>query len=292
MTSSTKAPLQSYFTCKQPRDNHSPQYRLQWRQGQLLVRLAQDVKQPYLPSLSYLPSLENDQWLVSCLKQSPVELVCVDAALGEAELQRWADACEQANKPVFLRGAIAKKMPKPRQSGLSRRDKRLIALSWWVKRLIDWMAALLLLIVLSPVMLVVVALMYVYSRGEIFSRRWHVGARGKLFRIFRFRTKAVTVDDPRTTPLGRWMCRYSLDELPRLFNVLRGEMSLLGPRPWSLHDVMRFSPEAMTSDCATRVSAGRSLVEFGGTIDFLQKSSFSGRGVSSRGSEERASAFA
>jgi len=259
MTSSTKAPLQSYFTCKQPRDNHSPQYRLQWRQGQLLVRLAQDVKQPYLPSLSYLPSLENDQWLVSCLKQSPVELVCVDAALGEAELQRWADACEQANKPVFLRGAIAKKMPKPRPREVS----------WWVKRLIDWMAALLLLIVLSPVMLVVVALMYVYSRGEIFSLRWHVGARGKLFRIFRFRTKEVTFDDSRTTPLGRWMCRYSLDELPRLFNVLRGEMSLLGPRPWSLHQTMRFSSQAMTADCSTQVSVRGSLVEFGGTNSFV-----------------------
>jgi hypothetical protein len=250
MTSSTSTPLQSYLTCKKPRDNHSPQCLLQWRQGQLLVRRSQDVKQPYLPSM------DNDPWLVSCLQHSRVQLVCVDAALGEAEVQRWADACEQANKPVFLRGAIAKKMPKPRPMDLS----------CWAKCLIDWMVALLLLIVLSPVMLAVVALMYVYSRGDIFSLTWHVGARGKLFRVFRFRTKAVTVDAPRTTPLASLICKYSLDELPRLFNVLRGEMSLLGPRPWSLHEVMRFSPEAMTDDCATRVSVGGSLVEFGGTI--------------------------
>lgn len=245
MTSSTKEPLQIYFTY-----NRQPQYMLQWRQGQLLVRLCQDAKQPYLPCI------ENDQELAMCLKHSPVELVRIDAALGEAEVQRWADACEQAKKPMFLSGAIAKKMPKPRPRKVS----------WWVKRLIDWIAALLLLIVLSPVMLAVVALMYVYSRGEIFSLTWHVGGRGKLFRVFRFRTKAVTVDDPRTTPLARLMCRYSLDELPRLFNVLRGEMSLVGPRPWSLHQAMRKSPEAMTDNCVTRVSAGGSLIEFGGTI--------------------------
>lgn len=245
MTSSTKEPLQSHFTCKQPRDNHSPQYMLQWRQGQLLVRLCQDAKQPYLPSI------ENDQWLVRCLKHSPVELVRIDTALGEAEVQRWADACEQAKKPIFLWGAIAKKMPKPRP----------IDRNWWVKRLIDWIAVLLLLIVLSPVMLAVGALMYLYSHGEIFSLTWHVGARGKLFRVFKFCTKEVTCDDSRTTPLERWMYRC-LDELPRLFNVLRGEMSLLGPRPWSLHKAIRFSPEAMTDNGATQVSLRGSLVEW------------------------------
>ncbi len=244
MTSSTKEPLQIYFTY-----NRQPQYMLQWRQGQLLVRLCQDAKQPYLPSI------ENDQALVRCLKHSPVELVRIDAALGEAEVQRWADACEQAKKPMFLWGAIAKKRPKPRPMDLS----------CWAKCLIDWMVALLLLIVLSPVMLAVVALMYVYSRGEIFSLTWHVGGRGKLFRVFKFCTKEVTCDDSRTTPLERWMYRC-LDELPRLFNVLRGEMSLLGPHPWTLYEAVRLSPEAMTADCATRVSAGGSLVEFGGTI--------------------------
>ena len=250
MTSSTKEPLQIYFTYRQP------QYMLQWRQGQLLVRLCQDAKQPYLPCI------ENDQELARCLKHSPVELVRIDAAVGEAEVQRWADACEQANKPMFLWGAIAKKMSRPRQSGLSWWVKRLNALSWWVKRLIDWMAALLLLIVLSPVMLAVAALMYLYSRGEIFSLRWHVGARGKLFRVFKFCTKEVTCDDSRTTPLGRWIYKYSLDELPRLFNVLRGEMSLLGPRPWSLHEAVRLSPEAMTDNGATHVSVRGSLVEW------------------------------
>lgn len=253
MSSSTSVSLQSYFTCKQRRDNYSPQCVLQWRQGQLLVKFSQKAKQPYLPSL------ENDQWLVNCLQHSPVSLVRVDAALGEAEIQRWVDASEQAKKPIFLWGAITKKMPKPKP----------MVLSWWVKRLIDWMAALLLLIALSPVMLVAVALIYIYSPGAIFSVVWYVGARGKLFRVFRFRTKKTTFDDSRPTRLGRWMCRYGLDELPRLFNVLRGEMSLLGPRPWSLHETVRRSPEAMTDECATLLSVEGSLVECGSVNSFV-----------------------
>jgi lipopolysaccharide/colanic/teichoic acid biosynthesis glycosyltransferase len=53
----------------------------------------------------------------------------------------------------------------------------------------------------------------------------------------------VVNDDCRTTPLGSWMCKYSLDKLPQLFNVLRGEMSLVGSHPWTLSEAMRFISE-------------------------------------------------
>jgi lipopolysaccharide/colanic/teichoic acid biosynthesis glycosyltransferase len=88
-----------------------------------------------------------------------------------------------------------------------------------------------------------------------------VGERGKLFQVLKFRTMIVgadaihhqvmgnqsglhkRADDPRITSLGRWMRRFSIDELPQLFNVLRGEMSLVGPRPWALYDAIRITPE-------------------------------------------------
>lgn len=110
-------------------------------------------------------------------------------------------------------------------------------------------------------MLGLMLLMQVYSPGPIFFQQWRVGERGKLFRVLKFRTMMVDAeklhhqvmgnqkglhkreDDPRVTPLGRWLRKYSLDELPQLINVLRGEMSLVGPRPWALYDAVRISPE-------------------------------------------------
>jgi len=215
----------------QPRNNCSHQCSLQWRQGQLLVRQSEfDLKHPYLPSL------ESEEWLAKCLQHSPVRLVRLDSTLGEAALRRWADACEQANKPVFLRGSVAQKLStKPSQ------------FNRWIMQRLDWILALLLLLVLSPVMLAVGVLLSLYLPNAIFSKQWHVGTRGKLFRAIKFSSS--------TTPLGHWLCKYSLDELPVLFNVLRGEMSLIGgPRPLNLYDAVQLNPEVMTLNMLPRFS--------------------------------------
>lgn len=215
----------------QPRNNCSHQCSLQWRQGQLLVRQSEfDLKHPYLPSL------ESEEWLAKCLQHSPVRLVRLDSTLGEAALRRWADACEQANKPVFLRGSVAQKLStKPSQ------------FNRWIMQRLDWILALLLLLVLSPVMLAVGVLLSLYLPNAIFSKQWHVGTRGKLFRAIKFSSS--------TTPLGHWLCKYSLDELPVLFNVLRGEMSLIGgPRPLNLYDAVQLNPEVMTLNVLPRFS--------------------------------------
>ena len=122
-----------------------------------------------------------------------------------------------------------------------------------VKRLIDVLGSSLGLVVLSPVFALVALLVKLDSRGSVFFRQDRVGRGGRLFKIIKFRTmvngaeekrdellgQSVYRDprlfkvrhDPRITRLGTWLRRMSLDELPQLINVFRGEMSLVGPRP-------------------------------------------------------------
>jgi lipopolysaccharide/colanic/teichoic acid biosynthesis glycosyltransferase len=126
-----------------------------------------------------------------------------------------------------------------------------------MKRALDFLAAAILLLLFSPILLVLMVSIPMDSPGPIFFQQWRVGERGKLFRIIKFRTMTVGADDlhhqvmakqsglhklendPRVTPFGYWMRRCSLDELPQLINVLRGEMSLVGPRPWALYDALQ-----------------------------------------------------
>ncbi len=113
-----------------------------------------------------------------------------------------------------------------------------------LKNIEDFALGSLLLVVLSPVMLIIAGIIKLQGKGPvIFSQQRH-GFNHSVFRIYKFRTMTVTEDgeeiiqathdDPRITPFGRFLRRYSLDELPQLFNVVRGEMSLVGPRPHAL----------------------------------------------------------
>ncbi len=98
------------------------------------------------------------------------------------------------------------------------------------------------LVVASPVMLLTAILVKLSSRGPILYRQRRVGVNGELFTLYKFRsmyadaearTGAVwaQVDDPRITPMGRWLRRLRIDELPQLWNVVRGQMAVVGPRP-------------------------------------------------------------
>jgi len=97
------------------------------------------------------------------------------------------------------------------------------------------------LVILSPVLLIVASLIKMSSGGPIFHRGIRTGLNGKPFRIFKFRTmvsnaeqlgKLVTAqNDERVTKVGRFLRRYKLDELPQLINVIKGDLSVVGPRP-------------------------------------------------------------
>lgn len=110
------------------------------------------------------------------------------------------------------------------------------------KRLADILLSALALVVLLIPMLVVALLISIFDPGKIFFTQKRVGKDGKLFKIYKFRTMRMNapkymatsdVSDPKQflTPLGRNLRKWSLDELPQLFNVLKGDMSLVGPRP-------------------------------------------------------------
>ncbi|MGQ0803981.1 MAG: sugar transferase [Actinomycetota bacterium] len=133
------------------------------------------------------------------------------------------------------------------------------------KRTIDVVVALIAIILLSPLMLAIAVLVRCTSRGPVLFRQRRVGLRGREFTMLKFRTMYVDADadtgwtmrdDPRRTPAGRILRRTSLDELPQLFNVVRGHMSLVGPRPERRMYAEHFAEELPTYPERTRVPGG------------------------------------
>lgn len=111
-----------------------------------------------------------------------------------------------------------------------------------IKRIFDRFSAAAGLVLFSPIFLLMAVLIKLDSRGPVFYLQERVGARGRRFMVVKFRTMVhgaqsvgsglyVTRNDPRITRVGRILRRFSLDEFPQLWNVLAGEMSLVGPRP-------------------------------------------------------------
>lgn len=109
------------------------------------------------------------------------------------------------------------------------------------KRFFDFIVSFLGIIILSPLLLLLALLIKIDSRGQVFYRGIRIGKGGKPFRIFKFRTMvpgaeklggpSTSADDPRLTKIGKILRKYKIDELPQLINVLKGEMSFVGPRP-------------------------------------------------------------
>jgi lipopolysaccharide/colanic/teichoic acid biosynthesis glycosyltransferase len=142
-----------------------------------------------------------------------------------------------------------------------------------MKRGLDILGSLALLVMLSPLLLLIAALMKLTSRGPVFFRQARIGQQAKPFTILKFRTMNLDADhtphhqfvtqfikssaqvhesgkdapfkianDPRVTPIGRILRKTSFDELPQLWNVLRGDMSLVGPRPPLQYEVEQYEP--------------------------------------------------
>lgn len=123
--------------------------------------------------------------------------------------------------------------------------------SLWIKRLVDLMGAFMGLVILSPLMILIALLVRVNMGTPVLFRQERPGLHGRPFILYKFRTMRdlrgddgrLLPDEMRLTRLGRILRSTSLDELPELFNVLRGEMSLVGPRPLLMEYLNRYTPE-------------------------------------------------
>ncbi|WP_298841568.1 sugar transferase [Clostridium sp.] len=132
-----------------------------------------------------------------------------------------------------------------------------------LKRIIDLVGALSGIILISPVMIITAILIKVDSKGPVFFAQSRVGQDGKKFMMYKFRSMCTDAevllgklknenemsgpmfkmkDDPRITKVGKFVRKTSIDELPQLFNILKGEMSLVGPRPSLPKEVVQFTP--------------------------------------------------
>ena len=125
--------------------------------------------------------------------------------------------------------------------------------SLFLKRIFDIVVSLVLIVLLSPLLLVLSILIVLDSKGGVFYRQERVTQYGRKFRIFKFRTMVADADkigtqvtvsnDSRITRVGSVIRKYRLDEIPQLFNILLGDMSLVGTRPESTHYVKHYAPE-------------------------------------------------
>lgn len=139
----------------------------------------------------------------------------------------------------------------------------LAGVDFWVKRTFDFCLVIVLLAVAAPIYLVIAALIKLDSVGPVFYRQTRMGLHSRPFEVWKFRTMVSNADqlqkqlevqneikdgvlfkiknDPRITRIGKFLRRYSLDELPQVFNVLWGEMSFVGPRPLPMRDIEKFA---------------------------------------------------
>jgi lipopolysaccharide/colanic/teichoic acid biosynthesis glycosyltransferase len=198
-------------------------------------------------SISDMPVLATCRWLDFDEVQRlgiRVDAIVADlsAGLGQSRLAALADAAI-AGVPVLDRRYIVETLTgrtplgglTPNEFGALLPSRQYLV----VRRLVELGVTVLLMPVLVPVLLVVAAVVRLDSPGPVFFVQTRIGRRGQPFRMIKFRTmyhgaggpSFTAAVDPRVTRVGAWLRRYRLDELPQVFNILRGDMSWVGPRP-------------------------------------------------------------
>lgn len=193
--------------------------------------------------------------------QGPDPVVIVDTEMSQDDLWRLVIQAGDAGYPVFLRSPF-RSLPADRVTTRTLGERTIMKVSppaltglrAFEKRLLDLLVALALLAVMALPMVVIALAILISSGRPLFYRQQRVGKNGVVFSMWKFRTMRVDAEaetgpvwastgDDRRTSLGRVLRRLSLDELPQLWNVLRGQMSIVGPRPERPVFVARFSDD-------------------------------------------------
>ena len=152
--------------------------------------------------------------------------------------------------------------------------------SHYIKRVVDFLAALLLLILLSPLMLAVIIVLHFANKGAgVFFAQDRPGKHERIFKALKFKTMTderdadgnLLPDGDRLTPVGRFVRSTSIDELPQLINILRGDMSFIGPRPLLVQYLPLYSAEQHRRHNVTPGMSGWAQVNGRNTISWTRK---------------------
>lgn len=213
---------------------------------------------------------ETESRLVEKLKASAVdEIIQADTSIAKQEVMRLRDFCTDHHITFKYATDLFEVQPTHIEintiADIPIIEVKRTKLDGWgkiVKRIVDFVVSLIGLIILSPVFLIVAILIVIDSQGGVFARLQRVGHKGKPFKLYKFRSMVQNAhllkkdlvnmnersdgplfkikNDPRITRIGRFLRKTSLDEFPQLINVLKGEMSLVGPRPHEPEEVSRY----------------------------------------------------
>jgi lipopolysaccharide/colanic/teichoic acid biosynthesis glycosyltransferase len=195
---------------------------LQWRRGKLLVKTLGKLPQ------IHLAALENEESLIECLKHSPVSLVSIDPKIGDSLLKVWANACQKANKPIFMNISSYQNLPKKKNQ-----------IFRTLQIIIDWTWALVLLLFMSPVILGGLITIQLYSPKLLFDYEWYMEEQGQLFQTIKFSSKAKQEMTKFSIILGT----FFLNNLSNGLNLFQGKFCLLNNRCLSLEDAVKLSLE-------------------------------------------------
>jgi exopolysaccharide biosynthesis polyprenyl glycosylphosphotransferase len=190
------------------------------------------------------------------------------------DISQVVEMCLRRYVTVYALGGTVRTLPYPsdvlfvNHTPLLRvRDLLIVGVGARIKRIMDSLFSSLGLVILSPLLLTIAVLVKLTSRGPVLFGHRRLGEGGTPIRVYKFRSMIADAevrlqevlaadpplraeyeatyklrDDPRVTPLGRWLRRTSLDELPQLVNVLRGDLSLVGPRPIVADEIAKYGP--------------------------------------------------